>query len=56
MGVPFGILRNGVRRPRKGSDPDWRSVWELTYNHEAAGSDVWPKPGFSSSSAQPSRP
>ena len=38
------------RRPRKRSDPNF------TYNHEAAGSDVWLKPGFSSSSAQPSRP
>ena len=44
------------RRPRKRRDPKGRSVWDFTYNHEAAGSDVWLKPGFSSSSAQPSRP
>ena len=44
------------RRPRERRDPEGRSVWDFTYNHEAAGSDVWLKPGFSSSSAQPSRP
>ena len=29
------------RRPRKRHDPKGRSVWDVTYNHEAAGSDVW---------------
>ena len=56
MGVAFGISWNGGDCPRKRSDPEGRGVWDFTYNHEAAGSDVWLKPGFSSSSAQPSRP
>ena len=43
------------RRPRERHDPEGRRVWDFTYNHEAAGSDVLLKPGFSSSSAQPSR-
>ena len=55
IGVAFGILRKRRRRPRKRRDFRGRSVWDFTYNHEAAGSDVWLKPGFSSSSAQPSR-
>ena len=50
-GLAFGIVC-----PRKRSDPKGRPVWDFTYNHEAAGSNVWLKPGFSSSSAQPSRP
>ena len=29
------------RRPRKRRDPEGRSVWHVTYNHDAAGSDVW---------------
>ena len=44
------------RRPRERSDPEGRRVCDFTYNHEAAGSDVRLKLGFSSSSAQPSRP
>ena len=44
------------RRPRKRRDPEGRSVWDCTHNHDAAWSDFWLKPGFSSSSSQPSRP
>ena len=51
-----GHFMERTRRPRKRSDPEGRGVWDFTCNHEAAGSDVWLKPGFSSSSAQPSRP
>ena len=39
-------------RPRERRDPKGRGVWDFMYNHEAAGSDVWFKPGFSSSSAK----
>ena len=35
IGVAFGILWNGERRPRERSDPEGRSVWDFTYNHEA---------------------
>ena len=56
IGVAFGIFTERRRRPRTRRDPEGRSVWDFTHNHEAAGSDVWLKPVFSSSSAQPSRP
>ena len=32
-----------VASSRKRSDPEGRSVWDFTHNHEAAGSEVWLK-------------
>ena len=43
------------RRPREHRDLEGRNVWDSTYNHKAAGSDVWLRPGFSFSTAQSSR-
>ena len=41
------------RLPPNRGDPKGRNVWDPTYNHEAAGSDVWLKlvPSFSSDQA-----
>ena len=43
-------------RPRESSELTSRRIWDFKNNHEAAGTDVWLKPKFSSSSDQPSRP
>ena len=32
------------RLPPKRGDPEGRNVWDFTYSHETAGSDVWLKP------------
>ena len=56
IGVVFGLLWNGGVLRVNVATLKARGVWDFTYNHEAAGSVVWLKPGFSSSSAQPSRP
>ena len=56
--VAFGFISIGEpgRLPPKRRDPQGRGVRDFTYNHEAAGSDVWLSPVPPLSSAQPCRP